>query len=266
MPIRVNKAVLAPTLRDALTSAKRPLIGMWLETGNPLVAEICAGSGLDWILIDAEHGPNDLTSVIPQLQALAGYPVTPVVRPPIGDTVLIKQYLEAGVQNLLIPLVDSAEQAAELVRAVRYPPRGVRGVGSSLGRSSRWGRIDMYMANADDTISLYLQIESAAAVVAAEAILAVDGVDGIFLGPADLAASMGHPGEQDHPDVVAAVERCLALARAAGKPAGVNAFAPELADRYIAAGAAFVCVGADVTILARGSEALAARFIDGGTK
>ena len=258
MPIR-----LTPTLRDDLSAAKRPLIGMWLSTGSPLVAEICASSGLDWVLIDAEHGPNDLTSILPQLQALAGYPVTALVRPPIGDTVLLKQYLEIGAQNLLIPLVESAEQAAELVRAVRYPPHGVRGVGASLGRSSRWGRVTEYMPNAGDSISLYLQIESATAAGNAEAILAVDGVDGIFVGPADLAASMGHLGASDHPDVVAAVESCLALARAAGKPAGVYASDPVLAARYLAAGASFACVGADVSILARGTEDLAARFIDG---
>ncbi len=256
MPIR-----LTSTLRDDLATAKRPLIGMWLSTGSPLVAEICAGSGLDWVLIDAEHGPNDLTSILPQLQALAAYPVTTLVRPPIGDTVLLKQYLEIGVQNLLIPLVETAEQAAELVRAVRYPPQGVRGVGASLGRSSRWGRVKDYMTNADSSISLYLQIESATAVANAEAILATEGVDGIFVGPADLAASMGHLGESGHPDVVAAVESCLALARAAGKPAGVYASDPTLADRYIAAGVSFVCVGADVTILARGTEDLAKRFI-----
>jgi 4-hydroxy-2-oxoheptanedioate aldolase len=256
MPLR-----LAPTLRDALAAADRPLIGMWLSTASPLVAEIGAGSGLDWVIVDGEHGPNDVPTVLAQLQAIAPYPVTALVRPPIGDTVLLKQYLDLGVQNLLIPMVESAEHAAELVRAVRYPPRGVRGVGGSLARSTRWHRVDDYLATADTTISLYLQIESAGAVEAVEAILAVDGVDGIFVGPADLAASMGHLGEQGHPDVMDAVERCLAAARAAGKAGGVNAFVPEAADRYIAAGAAFLCVGADVTILARGSEALAARFI-----
>ena len=265
MPIRLNAVGTAPTLRDELASAKRPLIGMWLSTGSPLVAEICAGSGLDWVLIDAEHGPNDLTSILPQLQALAAYPVTTLVRPPIGDTVLIKQYLEIGAQNLLIPLVETAEHAAELVRAVRYPPHGVRGVGSSLGRSSRWGRVKDYALNAGSTISLYLQLETSTAVGNAAAILAVDGVDGVFVGPADLAASMGRLGEQGHPDVVAAVESALALARAAGKPAGVYASDPALATRYIGAGADFVCVGADVSILARGTEDLAARFIEGAT-
>jgi 4-hydroxy-2-oxoheptanedioate aldolase len=158
-------------------------------------------------------------------------------------------------------MVDSAEQAAELVRAVRYPPRGVRGVGSSLARAARWNRVDDYLATADEHVSLTVQIESATAVENVESIVAVEGVDGILLGPADLAASMGVLGQQAHPDVVAAVERCLAVARAAGKGAGVNAFVPEAADRYVAAGANLVCVGADVTLLARGSEALAARFL-----
>jgi 4-hydroxy-2-oxoheptanedioate aldolase len=253
------------TLRDALAGADRPLFGMWLDTGSPLVAEICAGSGLDWVLIDAEHGPNDVPSVLAQLQAIAAYPVTAVVRPAIGDPVLIKQYLDLGAQNILVPMVDTAEQAAQLVRAVRYPPDGIRGVGGSLARATRWNRIDGYLAHADDHVSLTVQIESATAVENVEKIVAVDGVDAIFLGPADLAASMGHLGEQAHPDVVAAVEHCLGVAAAAGIGAGVNAFVPEAADRYIAAGADLLCVGADVTLLARGSEALAARYLgDGG--
>ncbi|HWM35276.1 MAG TPA: HpcH/HpaI aldolase/citrate lyase family protein [Pseudolysinimonas sp.] len=258
MPLRV-------TLREALAAADRPLFGMWLNSASPLVAEICAGSGLDWVLIDAEHGPNDVPTVLAQLQAVAAYPVTALVRLPVGDTALIKQFLDLGAQNLLIPMVDTAEQAAELVRAVRYPPRGVRGVGSSLARAARWNRVDGYLADADAHVSLTVQIESATAVANVEQIVAVDGVDGIFVGPADLAASMGLLGRQGHPDVVAAVERCLAAARAAGKGAGVNAFVPEAVEGYVAAGAGLVCVGADVSLLARGSEALAARFIgDGG--
>jgi 4-hydroxy-2-oxoheptanedioate aldolase len=249
------------TLRDALAAAERPLFGMWLDTGSPLVAEICAGSGLDWVLIDAEHGPNDIPSVLAQLQAIAAYPVTAVVRPPIGDPVLIKQYLDIGAENLLVPMVDTAEQAAELVRAIRYPPGGIRGVGGSLARATRWNRVDGYLRHAGDHVSLTVQIESVTAVENVEKIVAVDGVDAIFLGPADLAASMGHLGEQAHPDVVAAVEHCLGVAAAAGIGAGVNAFVPDAADRYIAAGADLLCVGADVTLLARGSEALASRFI-----
>jgi 4-hydroxy-2-oxoheptanedioate aldolase len=251
------------TLRAALAAADRPLYGMWVNSASPLVAEICAGSGLDWVLIDAEHGPNDVPTVLAQLQAVAAYPVTPVVRPALGDPALIKQYLDAGAQNLLVPMCDTPEHATDLVRAVRYPPRGVRGVGSSLSRAARWNRVDGYLANADDTISLTVQIESATAVANVERIVGVDGVDAIFLGPSDLAASMGLLGQQEHPDVVAAVEHCLGVAHAAGKGAGVNAFVPATADRYVAAGASFVCVGADVTLLARGSEALTERFIGG---
>lgn len=251
------------TLREALAASDRPLFGAWINSGSPLVAEIVAGSGLDWVLIDAEHGPNDVPSVLAQLQAVAAYPVTAVVRPPVGDTVLIKQYLDIGAQNLVIPMVDTPEHAVELVRAVRYPPRGVRGVGSSLARAARWNRVDGYLLEADAHVSLTVQIETATAVENVEAIIAVDGVDGILLGPADLAASMGHLGEQAHPDVVAAVEHCLAVAQAAGKGAGVNAFVPDMVDRLVAAGANLVCVGADVTLLARGSEGLAARYIGG---
>ncbi|TDF94327.1 2-dehydro-3-deoxyglucarate aldolase [Arthrobacter terricola] len=242
---------------------------MWVCSASPLVAEICAGSGLDWLLIDAEHSPNGLESVLAQLQAVHGYPVQALVRPPVNDTVLIKQYLDLGVQNLLIPMVNSAAEAEAAVAAIRYPPHGVRGVGSALARAARWNRIPDYLARAAETISLTVQIESEAAVSAVEQILAVDGVDAIFLGPSDLAASMGLLGQQEHPKVRAAVEHCLAAAAAAGKPAGVNAFVAATAKAYLDAGASFVLVGADVSLLARGSEALAAAFVpqapDGGT-
>jgi 4-hydroxy-2-oxoheptanedioate aldolase len=262
LPLRVEPDT---TFRDALRNqngkAGRPLAGMWVCSGSPLIAELCAGSGLDWLLVDAEHSPNGLESILAQLQAVHGYPVHTVVRPPVNDTVLIKQYLDLGVQNLLVPMVNSAAEAETAVAATRYPPRGVRGVGSALARASLWNRIPDYLSRASETISLTVQIESEAAVAAVENILAVDGVDAIFLGPSDLAASMGVLGQQEHPEVRAAVERCLAAAKAAGKPAGVNAFNPATARSYLAAGAAFVLVGADVSVLARGSEALAAEFI-----
>ncbi|TDK27884.1 2-dehydro-3-deoxyglucarate aldolase [Arthrobacter crusticola] len=262
MPFR-----LAPdaTFREALAAADRPLAGMWVCSGSPLVAEICAGSGLDWLLVDAEHSPNGLESILAQLQAVNGYPVTTLVRPPANDTVLIKQYLDLGVQNLLVPMVNTAAEAAAAVAATRYPPHGVRGVGSALARAARWNRIPDYLARAGETISVTVQIESTAAVDAVEDILAVDGVDSIFLGPSDLAASMGLLGEQEHPDVRDAVERCLRAARAAGTPAGVNAFRPDAARGYLEAGASFILVGADVALLARGSEALAAEYTAGGS-
>lgn len=257
MPIRMT---LPPTLGARLAASDRTLYGAWVCSGSTINAEIVAGSGLDVVLIDAEHSPNSLETIFAQLQAVAAYPVAPLVRPPFGDPVIIKQYLDVGVQNLLIPMVDSVEHAEAMVRAVRYPPHGIRGVGSALARASRWNRVENYLAEASSTVSLFVQIESAAALAQVEQIAAVDGVDGILIGPADLAASMGLIGQQEHPDVVAGVLRSIDAARAAGKPAGVNAFAPAAADRYAEAGAAFVLVGADVALLARATEALADRF------
>jgi 4-hydroxy-2-oxoheptanedioate aldolase len=234
---------------------------MWVCTGSALVAEICAGSGLDWLLIDMEHAPNGLESVTAQLQAVAAYPITPLVRVPAGDPVIIKQVLDVGVQNILVPMVDSADDAEVAVKSAHYPPAGIRGVGSALGRAARWNRVDDYLG-AGSHVSLTVQIESTTAVEQVEAI-AASGVDAIFVGPSDLAASMGLLGEQEHPDVIAAVEHCIAVGRRLGVPVGVNAFTPATAERYLGAGVSFVLVGADVSLLARGSEAFADRFIDG---
>ena len=252
---------MSPTFRDRLGRSDRPLAGMWVSSGSPLVAEICAGAGLDWLLIDMEHSPNGLESVVAQLQAVAAYPVTPVVRVPIGDVVTIKQVLDLGAQNILVPMISSAAEAEAVVEAVRYPPRGRRGVGSALARSARWNRVDGYLADADAYVSLFVQVETAGGVDSAAAIAAVDGIDGVFVGPSDLAASMGLLGQQTHPDVTAAVLRALEAIRSAGTPAGVNAFDPAAAQSYLDAGASFVLVGADVALLARGSEALAARWV-----
>ena len=256
---------LAPTFRDALASASRPLAGIWVCSGSPLVAEICAGSGLDWVLIDMEHSPNGLESVLTQLQAVAAYPVTPVVRVPIGDIVTIKQVLDLGAQNLLVPMISTADEAREIVAAVRYPPRGRRGVGSALARSARWNRVDDYLTDADSHVSLFVQVETAEGVANAAEIAAVDGIDGVFVGPSDLAASMGVLGQQTHPDVTAAVLRAFEAVHGAGKPVGVNAFDPAVAQAYIDAGVDYLLVGADVALLARGSEALAAAFVGTGT-
>lgn len=258
MPVRMT---LPPTLAQRLATSDRPQFGVWVCSASAVNAEIAAGSGLDVVLIDAEHSPNDLGTILAQLQAVSAYSVTPLVRPPFGDPVVVKQYLDIGVQNLLIPMVDSAEHAEAMVRAVRYPPHGIRGVGSALARASRWNRVEGYLADASSSVSLFVQIESAAALEHVEEIAAVDGVDGILIGPADLAASMGFLGQQEHPEVVAGVLRSIAAAVALGKPAGVNAFAPAAADRYADAGASLVLVGADVALLARATEALADRFI-----
>ncbi|MEV8273070.1 HpcH/HpaI aldolase/citrate lyase family protein [Microbacterium sp. NPDC077184] len=251
---------LSPTFRAALEAAEQPLAGIWVCSASPLVAEIVAGSGTDWVLIDMEHSPNGLASVLAQLQAIAAYPATPLVRVPDGDPVRLKQVLDVGAQNILVPMVSSAEQARDLVAAVRYPPRGIRGVGSALARSARWNRVDDYLAQADEHVSLFVQVENAAGVEAAGEIAAVDGIDGVFVGPSDLAASLGLLGQQTHPEVVSAVQRAFAAVRATGTPVGVNAFDPAAADAYVEAGADFLLVGADVAILARGTEALAKRW------
>lgn len=258
MPFRLEPD---PTFRDRLRDASRPQIGMWVCSGSPLVAEICAGSGLDWLLVDAEHSPNGLESVLAQLQAIAAYPITPLVRVPFGEPVIVKQTLDLGAQNLLVPMVNTAAHAEQMVQAVRYPAPGVRGVGSALARASRWNRIDDYLGRAHELVSLTVQIETAEAVENVDAIAAVEGVDAVFIGPSDLAASMGVLGQQEHPDVVAAVEHCIAAVKAAGKPVGVNAFAEKTARRYLEKGVDFVLVGADVALLARASEGLAATYI-----
>jgi 4-hydroxy-2-oxoheptanedioate aldolase len=258
VPIRLT---LPPTFRDRIAGSDRPQTGMWVCTGSPLVAEICAGAGLDWLLIDGEHSPIGLETISGLLQAVAPYPVTPVVRAPSADAVVLKQLLDLGAQNVLVPMIDTAEQARAVVRAVRYPPRGIRGVGSALSRGARWNRVEGYMADADQHVSLFVQVESATGVENAAAIAGVDGVDGVFVGPSDLAASMGVLGQQTHPDVTAAVRTTFEAVRAAGKPVGVNAFDPAVAQDYLDAGASFVLVGADVAMLARGSEALADRWI-----
>ncbi|MCJ1706599.1 aldolase/citrate lyase family protein [Microbacterium sp. VKM Ac-2923] len=256
MPLR-----LTPTFRAALASSGRPLAGMWVCSGSPVIAEIAAGSGLDWLLIDMEHSAVSLESVLVQLQVAAGYAITPVVRVPGNDPVVIKQVLDIGAQNLIVPMISSADEARAAVAATRYPPAGIRGVGSALARSARWNRVDGYLASAADHVSLTVQIETTAGVAAAAEIAAVEGVDAVFVGPSDLSASMGLLGQQSHPDVVAAVHAVFAACRDAGPPVGVNAFDPAVAEAYLDAGADFVAVGADVALLARASEALTARFV-----
>ncbi|GAA1720567.1 4-hydroxy-2-oxoheptanedioate aldolase [Isoptericola hypogeus] len=261
MPLRLSTdRSLAALLAAAADEEGRPLVGAWSSMGSPVAAEILAGSGLDVVLVDGEHGPNDLTSILAQLQATAAYPVATLVRVPSGDPVGLKRILDLGATNVLVPMVDSAAQAADAVRAVRYPPAGIRGVGSALARSSRWSRVPGYLDGADEGITLVVQLETRAAIDDAEAIAGTDGVGAVLVGPADLAASLGHLGQQDHPEVVAAVLGAIDACRRAGTPVGVNAFDPAMADRYLEAGAAYVVVGSDVTLVARGAESLADRL------
>ncbi|MBL8453741.1 MAG: 2-keto-3-deoxy-L-rhamnonate aldolase [Zoogloea sp.] len=239
--------------------------GLWLGLSEVFSAEICAGAGFDWLLIDAEHGPNDLRTIFAQLQAIAPYASQPVVRPPQGDHVLIKQLLETGVQTLLIPMVESGEQAAHLVEAMRYPPAGIRGVGSSIARASRWGRIGDYAQRANDAMCLLVQVETRAGMAELDAILAVDGVDGVFFGAADLAASCGLLGESNHPEIVAMIEQGLARVAACGKAGGVLCGDRALVARYREAGARFIAVGVDSMLLAAATSRLCASYTGGAS-
>jgi 4-hydroxy-2-oxoheptanedioate aldolase len=234
---------------------------MWVASGSSYITEICAGSGIDWVLLDQEHAPNDLRTTLEQLQVLAGYPdVDVLVRPPSADPVVIKQLLDIGAQNIIVPMIDGPDAAAAAVAATRYPPEGIRGVGSVLARASRWNRISDYLVTADASVSLTVQVESAAGLTLLGEIADVDGVDAVFIGPADLAASLGKLGQPEHPEIVSIIESALATIVEHGKRAGVNAFSAPLAHRYMTAGASFVLVGADVALLARGAEELAARY------
>lgn len=232
------------------------LLGLWLGLSETFSAEICAGAGFDWLLIDGEHGPNDLRSILAQLQAIEPYPSHAVVRPPQGDHVLIKQLLETGVQTLLIPMVENAGQAAGLVRAMRYPPAGIRGVGAALARASRWGRVGDYSEQANAQMCLLLQVETKLGYDNLDEILAVDGVDGIFFGAADLAASYGLLGQSNHPSIVEAIEVGLRKTRAAGKSGGVLCGDKAIVQRYYDAGARFIAVGVDALLLAAATSNL----------
>lgn len=240
--------------------AGRQQVGLWLTLSNGYAAEVVAGAGFDWLLLDTEHSPGDVLTVMAQLQALSGYPdVSPVVRPASNDPVLIKRLLDIGAQSLLIPYVQSAEEAAAAVAATRYPPAGIRGV-SALTRATRFGRISDYARTADGEACLLVQIETQRGLDALEDIAAVEGVDGLFVGPGDLAASLGHIGALDHPAVVAAVEDAIRRIVAAGKPAGILTSDPAFAERCIALGASFTAVGVDAGLLARAADALARRW------
>ena len=238
----------------------RPQIGLWASIPSSYTAEVIAGAGFDWVLLDTEHTPADIETVLGQLQAVAGYPATtPVVRVPWNDMVTIKRYLDTGVQTLLIPQVTTVEEAKNAVRYARYPGFGVRGVAGST-RATRFGRIRNYFRNADAEICVLLQLESDEALRSLEAIAAIDGVDGIFIGPADLHASLGHLGELSHDQVMPVIDDAIVRIARAGKSPGILTASEEHARHWLKLGATFVAVGADVGILARGADALVAKF------
>ncbi|MFC7401693.1 HpcH/HpaI aldolase/citrate lyase family protein [Citricoccus sp. GCM10030269] len=260
MPIRLDPPT---TFKDLFTTAARagrgdrPVAGMFINSPDATSTEICASAGMDYLLFDGEHAPLGLETIQAQLRAAAAYSCVPVVRVPSLDPVIIKQYLDLGAHSVVVPMVDGPDDATAAVRAMHYPPHGIRGVGSALARSARWNRIPDYLQRAGDLVSLVVQVESAEAVENADRIAAVDGIDGVFIGPSDLAASMGLIGQQNHADVVAAVKTVIDQVKAAGKFVGVNAFAADQARDYVRAGADFVNVAADVALLARATEALA---------
>jgi 4-hydroxy-2-oxoheptanedioate aldolase len=249
-----------PNPFKAAIARGEPQIGLWLSMAQTYSSEICATAGFHWLLIDGEHAPNDVRSTLAQLQAVAAYPVHPIARAVDGNPARIKQLLDIGLDTVLVPMVDTPEQARTLVRAMRYPPQGMRGVGASGARATRWGLKREYTDTANDDVCLLVQAESATALDHLEAICAVDGVDGVFIGPADLAASMGRRGRPGDPEVLAAIERAIRTIRASGKAAGTLSVDAALARRWLDAGVSFIAVGIDTVLLAQATRALAANF------
>lgn len=247
------------SFKRALREGK-PQIGLWVGMVDPSVAELLAGVGFDWLCLDAEHSPNDVRTVLAQLQAIAPYPVQAVVRPVNGASELLKQYLDIGVQTILVPMIETPEQAARVVAATRYPTRGHRGVASATTRASRWGRIERYFQRADEEICVVVQVESVKGLANLAEIAAVEGVDGVFFGPADLAASMGYLGNPMEPRVQRSILEGIATVRQAGKAVGSLTADGRLARQYLSLGASFVAVGIDMTVLSQAAAKLAAEF------
>lgn len=234
-------------------------VGLWSSLCNNISTEIIAYSGFDWILLDTEHSPNELPNLLSQMQAMAAGTASAIVRPAWNDTVLIKRILDIGAQSILVPYVQTAEEAEKAVAATRYPPHGVRGVTGS-GRAARYGRVGNYLQTANDEICVLVQVETQNALENLEAIGSVEGVDGVFIGPADLAASWGHVGNPQHPDVQGAIKDAVTRLQVIGKPGGILTFNAEEAQKYIDWGFTFVAVGSDLGLLARGADALAGQF------
>lgn len=256
MPAPLNR------FKQALRDGRRQ-IGLWAALANPYTVEILGGAGYDWLVLDGEHGPNDVPLLMQQLQALAASSSHAVVRVPVGEAWIIKQLLDIGAQTLLVPMVESGAQAREIARAMRYPPQGIRGVGAALARASNFNRIADYLPTANDQVCLLAQVESRRALDALEEIAATEGVDGIFIGPADLAADMGYLGQPGAPEVTAAIEEAIARIIAQGKPAGILTGDQQLARRYLELGASFVAIGNDVTLFANAAASLLAEFKTG---
>lgn len=234
-------------------------IGIWSSIPDPSAVEALAGAGFDWMMLDTEHSATEVSQILPLLQAAAPYPTDCLVRPVVNDTALIKRHLDQGALTLMLPQIQSRDEAEAAVAAVRYPPRGLRGVAGTT-RAARYGRVADYTTRADAEIGLVLQVETALALSRLDDIATVEGVDAIFFGPADLAASMGHPGQTGHPEVRKAILAAITRLGGLGVPAGLLTQDPDFADETIAAGARFVAVAVDMSLLVRSADALAARY------
>lgn len=239
--------------------AGKTQIGLWVSIPSNYSTEVVAGAGFDWLLIDTEHSPADVETVLTQIQAAAGYPSHPIVRIPSNDVITIKRYLDIGVQTILIPQVNSVQEAKQAVASVRYPNEGLRGV-AGTNRATRFGRVKNYFKKAHEEICVLVQAESREALDQIEAIAAIDGIDGIFIGPADLHASFGMVGEKAHADMMPVIDKAIERIAKAGKAPGILTDSDENARRWMKCGASFIAVGADVGLLARGADALCAKF------
>lgn len=247
-------------LFKAKLKAKETQIGCWLGMAEPYIAEIAGHTGFDVLVIDGEHAPNDVKSMLGQLQALAPSAAQPLLRLPVGQIHLVKQALDIGAQSLLVPMIESGEQAAEMAKAILYPPRGVRGVGAALARASSFSTIKDYLVTANEEICLLLQVESLRGLAALDDILEVDGIDGIFIGPSDLAADMGLPGKNAAPEVRDATARAVERIHASDKAAGILTTDHDYAKTCIEIGVEFVAVAIDVMVYVQGMKAVSAKF------
>lgn len=243
----------------AAMKAKQAQIGLWQSLASPYTAELCAGAGFDFLVIDGEHAPNDIPLIMAQLQAVKGSPAHAIVRPPVGETALIKQVLDIGAQTVLVPIVETVEQAQQLVAAVRYPPLGVRGV-AGYTRAAHFGTVPDYLKRANDEICLLVQVETRKGLDNLNEIAAVDGVDGVFIGPADLSAALGHLGDPSHPEVRSTIEDCMKRIAAAGKAPGILMADEAFAQRCLDLGALFVAVNTDISLFAQSVYATAKKY------
>ena len=244
----------------------RTQYGLWLGIPDPSVAEMMAGAGFDWLLVDHEHGTFELRDVHAHLQAMAAYDVAPIVRPVDGNPALLKKLCDIGAQSFIVPMIDTAEQAALVVSAVRYPPGGHRGLGTSMARAARWNTVPGYLGKANEEMLVIVQAESVTAIENLDAIAATPGIDGIFIGPSDLSASMGHVGNVSHPEVVETVGNALGTIRAAGKHAGLLCLDEAMVAHYEECGANFIGVGVDTLLIGNAARSLAARWRPGSDK